>query len=313
MKARKPSSFRDPAAATAFLERWNEQVQELNGFRYEKLTVTTMPGKTVVWAANRNRHDLPTVVFFPGARTCGLFWDLDNAQAALRKTHRIFIVDVNGQPSLSAGQNPVLQSPDYGVWAAEVLQQLEIRKATIAGASLGGIICLKLCLQAPEKVERAILFNPAGFQGFSMKWRNFFYNMLSIIVPTEGNLQRFLAQVVFHYPQHQLPPAYHRLLSDYLLYALREHRFKGDYPAPLPKEELQRVQTPVYMVLGDQDPLFPYQKTMQAAQTHLRSLQEIKVLSHIGHGIETAPEAHRELLRIVQTTPAETITAQAAG
>ena len=46
------------------------------------------------------------MVIFPGFRTSSLFWDMDNALAPLKKDYRIYLVETNGQPNLSDGNNP---------------------------------------------------------------------------------------------------------------------------------------------------------------------------------------------------------------
>ncbi|WP_138990380.1 alpha/beta fold hydrolase [Larkinella sp. C7] len=302
MQPPRRSTFKSPAEATFFLEDWNQQVEALNGFRYKRFTVSTSFGNTRIWGANTHWQDAPTMVFFPGARTCGLFWDLDNALQPFRETYRYFLVDVNGQPSLSDGQSPGVKTNEYGIWATELLDGLGLKTTTLAGASLGGLICLKLCLESPERINKAILINPAGIQSFSTSIRNLYYNLLPMVFPTPGNLNKFLDKAIFCPPNHTVPPAYRQLVSDYLLYALVNHRFRGDYPAPLRKEELHRITTDIYLILGENDPLFPPDETIRLAEEHILTLQNSEVLRHTGHGIETSKEAIDLLYQLVSKT-----------
>jgi pimeloyl-ACP methyl ester carboxylesterase len=299
MKPPKPSTFKNPAEAALFLEDWNQQVEALNGFAYERINLTTSFGNTRVWAANTHLKDAKTMVFFPGARTCGLFWDMDNALQPFRENYRYYIVEVNGQPSLSDGQNPAVKTNDYGIWATEVLDGLRLKKTTIAGASLGGLICLKLCLQSPERVKKAILVNPAGIQPFSSSIRNLYYNLLPMLLPTPRNLDRFLDKAIFCSPHDSVPTAYRQLISNYLLYALVNHQFRGDYPAPLKKEELRRLTTDIYLILGEKDLLFPPDETIRLAEEHIMTLQGSQILPNTAHGIETSKEAIRLIWQIV--------------
>ncbi len=109
-----------------WLEDWCHRVQRANNSFYTRMNIATSLGNTVVWAHNAGKTGLETLVFFPGARTCSMFLDMDNALAEIKKTHRIFLVDVNGQASLSEGKSPSIKSNGYGIWAREVLQQLNI-------------------------------------------------------------------------------------------------------------------------------------------------------------------------------------------
>ncbi|MFD2574256.1 alpha/beta fold hydrolase [Spirosoma soli] len=291
MKPHRVSTFKRPTEATSFLESWNRRVEALNGFLYERITVRTSFGNTRVWAANKHLTSAPTIVFFPGARTCGLFWDMDNALLPFQETYRYYIVDVNGQPSLSDGQCPNVKTNDYGWWATEVLNGLGLEKTTVAGASLGGLICLKLCLESPRRVNKAILFNPAGIQPFSSSVRNLYYNLLPMVWPSQENLAAFLDTAIFCPPYHTVPPVYRHLISSYLLYALKNHKFQGDYPAPLSTQELRRLSTDIYLVLGEKDLLFPPQETIRLAEKHIPTLRGSRVLANTGHGIETSKEA----------------------
>ena len=276
------------------------KVQQLNGNHYRPITVQTSFGTTRVWGYNMHLKTAKVIVFFPGARTCGLFWDMDNALMPFKDDYQYYIVDVNGQPGLSEGHCPNQKTDEYGIWATEVLNALSISKAIIAGASLGGLICMKLCLTSPALVEKAILINPAGIRAFSVLPANLYYNLLPIIAPTERNLDRFLNNAVFCPPHHAVPSAYRELINEYLLYALRNHTFRGDYPAPLRRDELSRLTTDIYLILGDKDTLFPYRGTMKVAEKYIHSLKEIRVLPNTAHGIETSKEAIGYMRDIVE-------------
>lgn len=274
-----------------FLESWNQQLEALNGYTYERMTVPTAFGHTRVWAANHQLPTAKTVVFFPGARTGGLFWDMDNALLPFRKNYRYYLVDVNGQPSLSEGAYLNVKTTDYGLWATQVLDGLGLQKTSIAGASLGGLICLKLCLASPNRVDRAFLLNPAGIQSFSSSLRNLYYNVLPMLLPTPGSLRAFLDAAIFCAPTHEVPAAYKTLMSHYLLYALKNHTFRGDYPAPLTKEELHQLTTDIFLLVGEADLLFPARETIRLAKQHIPTLRDTRLLANTAHGIETAKEA----------------------
>ena len=301
MKQSRPrvSSFKDPQGGPAFLEAWNARVEALNGSVYQRLTVETDFGATRIWAHQPERLDLPPLVFLPGARTCGLFWDLDHVLAPLKSAHRIYIPDVVGQPGLSAGQCPDIKTLDYGVWAEQVFKGLKLERATVIGASQGGLIGVKLCLKAPDCVEKLIMLNPGGIQPFSTRFKNLYYNFLPMLLPGEKSLRAFFDAVVLHPPTHTVSAPAYRLMLDYMHLALTGFRFAGDYPTPLRPEELRGVPNDTHLVLGDQDLLFPTQGTIQIAQAHFQALRSVNVLPGIGHGIETSPQAIAALQQIL--------------
>jgi pimeloyl-ACP methyl ester carboxylesterase len=192
---------------------------------------------------------------------------------------------------LSEGKTPDIRTEDYGIWANEVLEQLNIEKTIIAGASFGALVCLKLCMVAPGKVEKAVLLNPGCLQPFSFSFKNLYYNLLPLISPKRNNVEKFLDNAVFYKDEHVVSPKAKELIVDYELFAIKEFNDKAQKPYPMAKTDLESVQTDIYLVVGDKDILFPYRKSIRVARKHFRSLKAVYVLRDTGHGIETSKKA----------------------
>ncbi len=300
MKIHSTSLFKNSVDGKQFLENWFEQVQQLNGKTYEKITVQSLLGETVVWGINTERADLKTLVIFPGFRTCSMFWDFNNALVSIKKNYRVYLVDTNGQPCLSAGNTPDIKSDDYGIWAADLLDKLSIKKAVVAGASFGGLVCLKLAMIAPEKAEKVVLLNPGCLAPFSLSAKNLYYNMLPIFFPTEKNVTRFLDHAVFYKNHHALTGKAKELIRDYELFVLKNYVDKAQKPYAMNKKELSRVNADVYLIVGEKDLLFPYQKSVSIAKNNIARLKETYALASTGHGIETSAEAISILKKIME-------------
>ena len=291
MKIHATSYFKDLQKRNDFFRDWIQKIERLNGVTYKSTEIETSLGKTIVWPFNGERTDLKTLVIFPGFRTSCFFWDLDNGLASLKKKFRIFLIDTNGQPNCSDGNTPAIRSNDYGIWAKEVIDKLGIEKTSIAGASFGGLVCAKLALVAPEKIEKIILMNPGCLQTFSFSWKNMYYNFLPLISPTKNNIRTFLIYGVF-YPGHHMPSAKAlETLIDYEHFAITQQVDKAQKPYAMSKSDLESIPSDVYLLLGEKDLLFPSKKSEQIARAHIRSLREVHVLKNTGHGIETSKEA----------------------
>ena len=63
----------------------------------------------------------------------------------------------------STAEAPSYEMPDLAQWVARFLDVVGIDRATIGGNSIGGLIPIHLALQQPERVERLILIDSAGF------------------------------------------------------------------------------------------------------------------------------------------------------
>jgi len=290
VKIKRRSHFKDEKNDFHYLENWVKQLEQANGRDYERIAINTSLGKTHIWGINTNEPDLDTLVIFPGARTTSLFWDFDKGLDNLNQKLRIFLVETNGLPNFSDGATPNIKSLNFGHWANEILTTLEIRKAFIAGASFGGLICMKLAITNPEKVKAAFILNPGCLQPFSMKWNNLYYNLLPIIKPTQKNVVKFLDKAVFSKPNHQLSPLAEKLIVDYEIFAISRYKDRTQKPYYM-ESQLTEVKVDTYLLEGDKDLLFPYQKSIDNAKEYIGTLKDVKVFENVGHGIETYDKA----------------------
>ncbi len=290
MKIHNTSKFKDEKGDLAYFESWVGQLEKNNGRKYERNEIQTSLGKTVVWGHQTTENHPNTLVIFPGARTTSLFWDFDKGLDNLGQGFRIFLVETNGLPNLSEGKTPDINSLDYGVWATEVFDQLKIEKAYIAGASFGGLICMKFGIVSPDRIQAAFLLNPGCLQPFSLTLKNLYYNLLPILVTTEKNVSKFLDQAVFSKPNHQLSSISEKMIIDYEVFAIARYIDKTQKPYYMDKE-LENVQVETYLLLGDKDLLFPFQKSVDHAKRLIKSLKEVKIYTNVGHGIETYDKA----------------------
>lgn len=291
MKIKSVSYFKNREKAESFFEIWVYEVSKLSGTEYKKIEIETSLGKTVAWGINTEKQELKPFVIFPGFRTSSLFWDIDNALAPLKKDYRIYMVETNGQPNLSDGNTPDIKGDGYGIWANEVLEKLSIEKAIIAGASFGGLVCLKLCIVNPERVDKVVLMNPGCLQPFSLSAKNLYYNMLPLLLPNHKNVEMFLDKAVFYKDKHIVSQAAKKLIAGYELFAIKEYKNRTQKPYAMKEDELKLVSSEVYLILGDKDILFPYEKSEAAARRYLKNLKGIKILPDTGHGIETSAQA----------------------
>jgi pimeloyl-ACP methyl ester carboxylesterase len=274
---------------SAFNE-WVSRLEMGNNREYNRITVKTSLGNTQVFGLNVHDESMETLVIFPGARTTSLIWDFDRGLDNLKYSFRIFMIETNGLPNLSDGSSPDIRSLDYGHWANEVLEKLKIKKTFIAGASFGGLICMKLGITNPEKINAAFIINPGCLQPFSLTFKNLYYNILPLINPGEKNIRKFLDNAVFSKPNHRLSEASENLLVEYQLLAIRNYKDNTQKPYYM-GEQLATVKAPTYLLLGDKDILFPFGKSISNARKYLHPLKDVKVFENVGHGIETHDKA----------------------
>jgi pimeloyl-ACP methyl ester carboxylesterase len=290
MDIKSKSYFKDEKTDKSYFENWVTKLEKCNGRQYERYVLETSLGKTHVWGLNTKEEHIDTLVIFPGARTTALIWDFDKGLDNFNHKMRIFMVETNGLPNLSDGETPDIKSLDYGFWADEVLVKLKIEKAFVAGASFGGLICMKLGIVKSEKIKAAFLLNPGCLQPFSLTLKNLYFNLLPIISPTEKNVLKFLDKAVFSKPNHRLSEFSEKMLVDYEVFAISRYKDNTQKPYYMDRQ-LEDVKVDTYLLVGDKDLLFPFQKSIKNAQKHIPTLKETKVYNKVGHGIETYDKA----------------------
>lgn len=289
MKIKFSSAFKDPKDDHLWFKNWVTQLEHVNKRTYEKIEVETSLGKTMVYGLQTSDKNLEPLVIFPGARTTALIWDFDRNLDQLLERFRIYLVETNGLPNLSDGGTPDIKSLDYGHWAAAVMDNLVLEKSYVAGASFGGLICMKLSITNSEKIKAAFLFNPGCLQPFSLSVKNLYYNLLPIVSPKRKNVEKFLEKAIFLKPDHVISPRAWELLVDYELFALTRYKDKTQKPYFM-NSELKQAKSAIYLILGDHDLLFPFEKSSANARALIPNLKDIQVYP-AGHGVETLPQS----------------------
>jgi len=298
MEIKKRSHFKNPPEDLFRFKAWVKKLEEVNKRTYTEIEINTSLGKTHIWNINQpNAKD--TIVIFPGARTSSLFWDFDRGLDNFNCPLNIFLVETNGLPNLSDGATPDIKSMDYGHWAVEILDGLKIDKTFIAGASFGGLICMKLCIVKPERVKAAFLLNPGCLQPFSLSLRNLYFNLLPILFPSKKNVSKFLDAAVFRKPNHTLSAEAEDLIIDYEEFALTRYKDNTQKPYDM-GDQLNLVKSDTYLLEGDKDLLFPYRKSVESAQKRLTNLKDVVVFNDVAHGIETYKNAMNYIGRMIR-------------
>lgn len=299
MEIKRHSQFKDRDRDLDWFDNWVEDLETLNGRKYKANEIETALGKTHVWGLNEHNDNLETLVIFPGARTTSLFWDFDKGLDNIGTPLNVYLIETNGLPNLSDGKTPDIKSDGYGKWAAEVMDKLHIERAFVAGASFGGLICMKLSITNPEKIKAVFLLNPGCLQSFSMTLKNLYCNLLPIIAPSANNVRKFLDNAVFCKPNHMLSEASEKLIVDYEVFAITRYRDNTQKPYDM-DSALLKVKNDVHLIVGDKDLLFPYERSVANAKAKIQNLKSVKVYGNVGHGIETYGRAMRYIGKMIK-------------
>lgn len=125
---------------------------------YETMTVPTRHGHTFAIASGK--ESAPPLLLLHGAGSNAMMWAGDVAVYA--QHHRVYAVDLPGEPGRSTQNRPDWDGPAFAEWLEDVIDGLRLESATLIGLSQGGWTALKFAVQHPKRVEKLVLLTPGG-------------------------------------------------------------------------------------------------------------------------------------------------------
>jgi 3-oxoadipate enol-lactonase len=118
-------------------------------------------------AAVEGPADGPVLVLLSSLGTTGAMWQPQ--AVALRDTYRVVRADHRGH-----GGSPVPPGPyelaDLGTDVLALLDRLRVRRASLAGLSLGGMVAMWLAIHHPDRLHRLVLCSTAAVLGPPQNW-----------------------------------------------------------------------------------------------------------------------------------------------
>jgi pimeloyl-ACP methyl ester carboxylesterase len=157
-------TFASPQAESAFFGAYDRVLAKWP-VPVEPVDVVSPYGVTRVNVAGP--AGAPAVVLLAGGGATSTVW-FGNV-GPLARTHRVYAVDLIGDPGRSVHNGQPLKTVDDLVsWLDGVLVHCGLESAALAGHSYGGWIALSYALRRPERVSRLALVDPSScFAGMS--------------------------------------------------------------------------------------------------------------------------------------------------
>lgn len=188
------------------------------------------------------------------------------------------------------GPNPEnnYASPYYTLFVDSFLNELKIKKCTIAGNSLGGGIAWQYAVAHPEKVNKIILLDAVGYPqknekgslGFKIASLPIINNLLLFITPK--SLVKKSLETVFYdksFVTEATITRYHELLLSAGNRRATLSLFKSR--KPLNTNEIKLIQQPTLIIWGEQDQLISVDNAYLFKQDIKNS--QLFILPNVGH------------------------------
>ncbi|RDV39404.1 alpha/beta hydrolase [Bradymonadaceae bacterium TMQ3] len=258
--------------ARARLVAWHTRFRERIGSTTEAQRLKTSFGETHVLIGGPD--GAPALVLLHGA--------LASSAHALRElegllTHyRVYAIDIIGQSAMSADVRLAVSDDAYGRWLEEVFDRLELEKALVVGVSWGGFVAIRLAAHAPERIAKLALLVPAGMvkSPISSGWKMGWPMTKFVMAPSEKRLRSFLSRLLTTMDEEWV---------GYLGEAFTGFNLNMKVPALARVEELQRFNSPVFVLGADGDLSFPGEAVVARASELFQNLQKARVLEGSRH------------------------------
>jgi pimeloyl-ACP methyl ester carboxylesterase len=238
-----PSAFKTVEGEAKFLAAYDQEMK-LWPVPYEEVDVRSRFGTTHVVICGP-KTALPMVLLHGYMATLTM-WSPNIA--AFSKDHRVYAIDVMGQPSKSRPNEPIGSVTDFVSWLSATLDALELDRVFLVGMSFGGWLALHYAVAAPQRVRKLVLLSPGGLlpmvRQFTVR------GLIMVWCPTRLTVQSFFRWLGFAYRAHAN-------LLNLVCLGLKHFRMPIEtarvMPAVVSDEALRAMTVPTLLLIGDQE------------------------------------------------------------
>ena len=214
---------------------------------HEKLMVNTSYGETFI--IGMGKKELPPLVLLHGSGMNSAMWIKEIDEYS--QTHRVYAVDMPGEPGKSDERQLPFESDDFSNWLNEVFNALSIDRASIVGISLGAWLGTKFAIKYSDKVDKLVLLCPAGIgtQKKSFIFKFLFYSLLG-----EKGIDKLYYKINGDKPIPDIMLSYQKLIA-------KHFNFRRVTIPIFSDSELKKLTMPVALFVGGKDVMLHTEKT----------------------------------------------------
>jgi pimeloyl-ACP methyl ester carboxylesterase len=262
--------FKTAEGESAYIQAYDKSMA-LWTVPYETNFVKTRFGNTYVIICGPK--DGEPLLLISGKAESSAYWFSNVTD--LSKKYRIYAIDKIGDWGKSITEKYPENMSDLCDWLIDVMDELSIKKANIAGHSLGGWMTLGFAINHPERIKKIVLLSPAGSfckTSGGFMWRG----GRATLLPSRGNIKKF---------QNWLHLRIELICEQGIIgWQNQNWRHKMITPAIFSDTELKQLNAPVLFLIGSEDftktctPIEEITKA-QSLITHF----EGEVIPNVGH------------------------------
>ena len=223
---------------------------------YDELELLSRFGRTHVVVSGPK--GAPPLVLLHGYWATLTMWSLNVTE--LSKNHRVFAIDIMGQPGRSIPGQPIRTAADYVEWLTATLDGLGLDRIALMGMSYGAWLSLSYTLAVPERVHKLVLLSPAASlvplaRLFSLR------GMLMLLCPARFTVRWFMRWLsVSDDPGDARIRRAGDAVVDLMWLGLKHYRFQPEtlrvVPSVFTDRELRSIVVPTLLLIGDREVIY---------------------------------------------------------
>ena len=267
------------------LKLYDEQLGRLKTV-YSDKWISTSFGETHLIETG-NLVGIPLLVFHGGNATTA--YNLLACDFLMNDFH-IYAVDTIGHPGKSAEVSLSARNYDYGRWAGEVIDALGYESICCFGGSFGAGILAKLMCAAPEKVQRAGLYVPAGIKNASA------INSMSMMFPM---IMYWITHKDNWLKKCMLPMAVTEENITHDIYetaklSINYTNVKAGMPSNVAGKDMKNCKAPTLVMAAEKDCLFPAKRVLPRAE---QIIENVTTYLLVGRGhMSSLTESEKQMI-----------------
>ena len=205
----------------------------------------------------------------------------------LSKENRVYAIDIIGQPEKSIPDSTFKKRGDLTPWFTELLDALQIQKASLVGQSYGGWFALNFALHMPEKVNKIALISPAACF-LPLNFQHSLRGAAMFFIPSRWAVRSF--KLWETYPPNIRNPenlAFFNAKLEQLYLGFKHFRCQGEVnPGIFTDDELRGLQVPTLLLIGQQEVIYDPAASIERARRLIPHL-EASLVPNASHDLSS--------------------------
>lgn len=292
VNAEMDSEETDIIVSSSAYEKAYDETLTLWKVPFDRRMIKTVYGNAHVISSGP--EDGEVVVLLHGMNASSTMW-YPNIEALSRK-YRVYAIDFLLEPGRSEKLGEVESTEQIMNWYSEIFDSLDIEKYALVGASRGGWLALNIALKEKENVTKIALLSPAQTLSWITPGKDLLSNLVFTAKPKRRNLRKVLKTL-----SSDIDNLEQEFIDQYYLGTLVAKINKAFIEmTPFEDSELQSINVPVLVVIGDDD-FINKAKNLDKAKEVFSNV-ETKILSKAGHlvSLDQSEKINQMLLDFLQ-------------